>query len=208
MKTDDALIVVDVQHDFIEGGALAVEGAAALLPAIRQAMCKFGTVVLTQDWHPAGHISFASSHAGAKPFDAMTLYGKSQTLWPDHCVQGSEGAKLHPMVMNEQVDLILRKGADPEVDSYSAFRENYNRDGIRRPTGLMTFLAERGVKSVSICGLARDYCVKWTAIDAAAPGFKTTVLWDLTAAVDPNSDHAVAEELRDQYGINIFQGQP
>lgn len=156
---------------------------------------QFGLYAATQDWHPRGHVSFASSHPGKKPFDVIQLYGHEQTLWPDHCVQGTPGAALHASIPWERISAIIRKGADPDTDSYSGFRNNWNAAGERPPTGLTGYLRERGIVDVFICGLARDFCVKWSAEDAAAAGFRTVVLWDLTRPVDPGSDARVREDL-------------
>ncbi len=191
--TRNALLVVDMQPDFMPGGALAVAEGDELVGPIGELMRgdRFGHVVATQDCHPAGHISFASQHGG-QPFDVIDLHGHEQVLWPDHCVQGSTGAALHADLPLDRVDLILRKGSRPDVDSYSGFSENWNAAGERTPTGLGGWLRERGVTDVSVCGLARDVCVKWTAEDAVAAGFRTTFVWDLTRSVNPADD----EELR------------
>jgi nicotinamidase/pyrazinamidase len=181
----DALIVVDLQPDFMPGGALAVaEGDQVAAPIGRLAR-RFRTVVATQDWHPRGHISFSSSHAGTQPFQPIALYGGEQTLWPEHCVQGSPGARLHPALPDEAVTLVLRKGTRPDVDSYSGFRENLGPDGQRATTGLGAWLKARGIGRVFVVGLARDFCVQATAVDAATEGFETIVLDDLTRAVAP-----------------------
>jgi nicotinamidase/pyrazinamidase len=192
-----ALIVVDLQPDFMPGGALAVAEGDEIVAPIRDLVMsgRFDVVVATQDWHPPNHVSFASHHAGKKPFDVIELYGHEQVLWPDHCVQGTLGAALHAGMPRDWVDAIMRKGNDPAVDSYSGFRNNWNRWGDRPPTGLGGYLRERGVTHVVICGLARDYCVTWTAEDAADAGFHVQVLWDLTRAVDPASDERVLREL-------------
>lgn len=195
--TQTALLVVDVQPDFLPGGALAVAGGDEILAPVAGLLEseRFGVRVATQDWHPPGHVSFASRHPGRRPFEVVDLYGHAQTLWPDHCVQGSAGAALHPALPWERLDLILRKGTDPQVDSYSAFRNNWDPKGERPATGLAGYLRERGVRAVCVCGLARDVCVRWTAEDAAAAGFRTTVLWDLTRAVDPAADETVRAAL-------------
>lgn len=198
------LIVVDVQKDFLPGGALAVADGDAVLEPIAALMRSgiFEHIVATQDWHPPGHVSFASSHAGRQPFESMTLYGHEQVLWPDHCVAGSAGAELDPSLPWERVRAVVRKGTDPEVDSYSGFRNNWDARGERPPTGLAGFLRECGLDRLYICGLARDYCVNWTAEDAADLGFETIVLWDLTRPVDPASDAAVEESLT-RLGIHV-----
>jgi len=185
-----ALLVIDLQRDFMPGGALAChEGDAIVsgIDALLRTRC-FGHAVATQDWHPAGHISFASSHPDRTPFENIDLYGHPQTLWPDHCVQGTSGAALHPGVDWSGVDMVIRKGNDPGVDSYSAFRENHGPAGARPSTGLAGWLRERGVDTVYLCGLARDVCVLWSAQDAARLGFRTRVLWDLCRPVTPAGD--------------------
>jgi nicotinamidase/pyrazinamidase len=183
----DALIVVDMQPDFMEGGALPVEGGAALVEPIRayaRECHEAGRlVVATQDWHPAGHKSFASAH-GRKPFETTTLHDEPQVLWPDHCVQGSIGAMVDPSIAR-WASMIIRKGMNPEIDSYSAFRENPGPEGHREVTGLGAFLRARRIDRVFVCGLAADYCVRWTAEDAAGDGFRSVILRDLTRAVDP-----------------------
>ena len=181
----DALILVDLQHDFLPGGALAVaRGDEVVAPAAALAR-GFRTVVATQDWHPPGHVSFASSHPGRRLYETLPLPHGEQVLWPDHCVRGSRGAALHPGVPDEAVTLVLRKGTRREVDSYSAFRENVGPDGSRPTTGLGAWLKARGVRRVLVCGLARDFCVRWSAEDAAAEGLETLVLDDLTRPVFP-----------------------
>jgi nicotinamidase/pyrazinamidase len=182
----DALIVVDVQHDFLPGGALAVSDGDAILPGLVRLMPRFGTVVATQDWHPRVHVSFASSHPGRKPYELLALAQGPQELWPDHCVQGSRGAELHPALPDEPITLRLRKGTRRDVDSYSAFRENVGPDGARPTTGLGAWLAARGVRRVWVTGLARDFCVRATAVDAAAEGFETHVVDSLTRPVFPD----------------------
>ncbi|MDH3497703.1 MAG: bifunctional nicotinamidase/pyrazinamidase [Gemmatimonadota bacterium] len=197
MSIRTALLVVDLQPDFMPGGALPVAEGDQLVSPIRDLLMsgRFDVVVATQDWHPPGHVSFASSHAGMAPYDTTTLYGHEQVLWPDHCVQGTAGAALHEGLPLEWVDAIIRKGNDPAVDSYSGFRNNWNVMGDRPPTGLAGLLKERGTTHLLVCGLARDYCVKWTAEDAAEAGFKVRLLWDLTRPVDRTSDDRVREAL-------------
>ena len=192
-----ALILVDIQPDFLPGGALPVgEGDQILAPI--QALLdrdRFALYVATQDWHPRGHVSFASSHPGWKPFDVIEVHGHEQTLWPDHCVQGTPGARLHPDLRWERLSAVIRKGTEADTDSYSGFRNNWSAAGTRPPTGLAGYLRERGVAEVFLCGLARDFCVKWSAEDAAAAGFRTVFLWDLTRPVDPGSDDRVRADL-------------
>ncbi len=192
-----ALLVVDLQADFLPGGSLAVPGGDAVLPGIARLMesSRFALCVATQDWHPPDHISFASQHPGRRPLETMELYGQTQVLWPDHCVQGTPGARLDPGLPWERAAAIIRKGTDPACDSYSTFRNNWNREGRRPPTGLAGLLRERGIGQVYLCGLARDYCVKWSAEDAADAGFATFVIWDLTRPVDADSDGMVREAL-------------
>ncbi len=176
----DALIVVDVQRCFTKGGSLAVPDGDAVVPLINSIAKKFANVVVTQDWHTPGHISFASSHPGKKPFDVVDLpYGK-QVLWPDHCVQGTEGAALHPDLAIPHAQLVIRKGFNPKVDSYSAFVE---ADG-KTPTGLAGYLKARGIGRVFVCGLATDFCVAWTAQDARKAGFEALVIEDASRGID------------------------
>lgn len=193
-----ALLLVDIQPDFLPGGALPVARGDEILDpvaALLQAPC-FGLRVATQDWHPPGHVSFASRH-GLAPFTSIDVHGHDQTLWPDHCVEDTPGAALHPALPWHRLDAVIRKGRDPEADSYSGFRNNWNARGERPPTGLGGYLREHGVTEVAVCGLARDVCVMWTALDAGDAGFTTVVLWDLTRAVDPSADEAVARRLAD-----------
>jgi nicotinamidase/pyrazinamidase len=191
----DALVVVDLQPDFMPGGPLAVAEGDRIAEPIGRLARRFGVVVATQDWHPAGHISFASAHQGRKPFELLRLYGGEQVLWPDHCLQGTAGAALHPALPNEAITLILRKGMHPEVDSYSAFRENLGPGGTQPATGLAGWLRERGVERIFCVGLARDFCVKYTAVDGAAAGFHSFVLDDLTRAVAPHKRAETDREL-------------
>jgi nicotinamidase/pyrazinamidase len=202
--TPTALIVVDLQPDFMPGGALAVaEGDRVVEPIARLVRSgEFDLVVATQDWHPPGHASFASAHPGKKPFDVITLHGHEQVLWPDHCVQGTAGAALHGGLPLERVDAIIRKGTDPRVDSYSGLRNNWDARAERPLTGLAGYLRERGVTEVTVCGLARDYCVKWTAEDAADAGFHVRFLWDLTRPVDPASDAGLRSALASR-GVDV-----
>ena len=194
---DTALVVVDLQPDFMPGGALPCHDSDAIVPAIDALLRarRYRTVVATQDWHPADHASFASQHPGHAPFERIDLHGQPQTLWPDHCVQGSTGAALHPQVDWNRADLILRKGSNRQVDSYSAFRENVGPDGGRPATGLAGWLRERGIAEVHVCGLARDYCVLWSTQDAVEAGFRVGFHWDLTRPVDAGNDAATRQAL-------------
>ncbi len=205
----DALIVVDVQPDFMPGGSLACHEGDAIVPGIRRLLDSraFRHVVATQDWHPRGHVSFASSHPGRAPFERIPLYGHAQTLWPEHCVQDTPGAALHPAIDCSRLDLVVRKGCDPRVDSYSGFRENYGPNGTRPSTELADWLRGRGVDEVYVCGLARDVCVLWTAQDAAALGFTSHVLWDLTRPVTPESDLATRAKF-DHMGVGVIETLP
>lgn len=192
-----AMLVVDLQPDFMPGGPLACEDGDALVTPIAELLSQrhYRTVVATQDWHPANHASFASHYTGQRPFAQIQLHGHAQTLWPDHCIQGSDGARLHPGVAWDAVDLVLRKGTRPLVDSYSAFRENHGPDGTRPATGLAGWLRERGITEVHVCGLARDYCVLWTAQDAASAGFAVGFHWELTRPVSADNDDATRQAL-------------
>ena len=176
-----ALIVIDVQNDFCPGGALAVAGGDEIIPRINALMSDFAVTVLTQDWHPADHSSFAENHPGAVPFSQIDVPYGVQTLWPAHCVQGTSGADFHPALRTE-ADLILRKGFRRAIDSYSAFFENDRST----PTGLAGYLRERGITELTFVGLALDFCVGWSAIDAATLGFRTRVLQGACRAIDLN----------------------
>jgi nicotinamidase/pyrazinamidase len=187
IEPSDALLVTDIQADFLPGGALAVAGGDAVVPLANALMRRFDNVVVTQDWHPPGHASFASTHNEA-PFSTRRLDYGDQTLWPDHCVQGTPGAALHPALDTAGAFLILRKGMHPGVDSYSAFVE---ADG-RTTTGLAALLHARGVKRVFCCGLATDFCVAYSALDARASGFDAFVIEDACRAIDANGSLADA----------------
>ena len=202
-----ALVVVDVQPDFLPGGALAVSDGDAILAPLGALLDRlpFALAVATQDWHPPGHVSFASAHPDRRPMDVVAVHGHPQTLWPDHCVQGTPGAELHASLAGAPFSAVIRKGAQPDVDSYSGFRNNWDAAGRRPPTGLAGYLRERGVEEVVVCGLARDYCVKWTAEDAADAGFRTTVLWDLTRPVAAASDADVRADL-ERAGVRVVGG--
>ena len=200
-----ALIIVDLQPDFLPGGSLPVEDGDVIVEPIRRLLEKdpFGLYVATQDWHPPGHVSFASSHPGREPMETIELHGHPQTLWPDHCVQGTPGAELHSGVDWNRISAIIRKGSDARTDSYSGFRNNWNPDGERPRTGLAGYLRERGIEEVFLCGLARDVCVKWTAEDAVTAGLRTYLLWDLTRSVDPEGDDAVRAAL-EEAGVEVI----
>jgi nicotinamidase/pyrazinamidase len=177
---DDLLLIIDVQNDFCPGGALAVADGDAVVPVINRLAAHFNHVVLTQDWHPAGHSSFATSHPGSVAFESIAMPYGQQILWPDHCVQGTPGAAFHPRLNTERAELIIRKGFRREIDSYSAFYENDRRT----PTGLAGYLRERGLRRVFLAGLATDYCVYYSAIDAKRLGFDAVVIEDGCRAID------------------------
>jgi nicotinamidase/pyrazinamidase len=193
----DVLIVVDVQNCFVPGGSLAVNDGDAIVPLINQLAKRFANVVLTQDWHTPGHVSFASAHAGKKPFDSMVLPYGNQILWPDHCVQGTEGAALHKDLSIPHAQLVIRKGYHRDVDSYSAFLE---ADG-KTQTGLQGYLKGRGIESVYVCGLATDFCVAWTALDARKLGFRASVIEDACRGIDTQGSLAAAWEQMAKAGV-------
>ena len=194
-----ALLVIDVQNDFCPDGALAVNGGNEIVAGINALMGQFDAVVLTQDWHPAGHSSFASTHAGAAPYDMMEMPYGPQVLWPDHCIQGSDGAAFHPLLKTDHADLVIRKGYNPAIDSYSAFFENDHKT----PTGLEGYLRTRGIKEVTLVGLALDFCVNYSAVDAAQAGFKVTVRTDLCRAIDLNGSLVEAENAMRGAGVTL-----
>lgn len=184
----DALIVIDVQNCFTPGGSLAVKDGDAIVPIINSMSKRFAHVVITQDWHTPDHVSFASQHAGKKPFEAMKLSYGNQVLWPDHCVQGTEGAQLHKDLNIPHAELIIRKGFRKNVDSYSAFLEADKKTS----TGLGGYLKQRGIKNLYICGLATDFCVAWSALDARKQGFAVSVVEDACRGIDLNGSVAAA----------------
>ncbi len=184
----EALIVIDVQNDFCPGGALAVAGGDEIIPRINALMREFRVVVLTQDWHPADHASFAANHPGAAPFSVTEMDYGPQVLWPTHCVQGSPGAEFHPGLATDPAQLVVRKGFRAAIDSYSAFFENDHRT----PTGLEGYLRTRGVERLVLAGLATDFCVAYSALDAARLGFGVTLLEGACRAIDLNGSLAEA----------------
>ena len=193
----DVLIVIDVQNDFCPGGALAVADGDRIVPGINARMAAFKTVVLTQDWHPAGHSSFASSHPGKAPYETTQMAYGPQVLWPDHCVQGSDGARFHPALVTDPAALILRKGMTPEIDSYSAFFENDRET----PTGLEGWLRSRAVSRLTLVGLAMDFCVQYSALDAARLGFEVVIEPDLCRAIDLDGSLEAAETAMRAAGV-------
>ncbi|MGB3245491.1 MAG: bifunctional nicotinamidase/pyrazinamidase [Sulfitobacter sp.] len=185
-----ALIVIDVQNDFCPGGALAVAGGDQIVQGINALMPEFDAVVLTQDWHPAGHSSFASAHSGRGPYEVVEMPYGPQVLWPDHCIQGGMGAKFHTELQQDRADLILRKGYNPAIDSYSAFFENDHTT----PTGLEGYLRTRSIDRLVMVGLALDFCVNYSAVDAAKLGFEVEVRQDLCRAIDLDGSLAAAQK--------------
>lgn len=197
----DVLIVTDPQLDFCPGGALAVPRGDDIMPAVNRLARRFRHVIATQDWHPPGHASFASFHPGRQPFETIEVAYGPQTLWPDHCVQESAGAEFHPALDIPQIELVIRKGYHAAIDSYSAFRENDRKT----PTGLAGYLRERGFERVTLCGLATDFCVCFSALDARAAGFETAVMLEASRAIDLDGsfDRALAA-MRDA-GVRLFE---
>ncbi|NOC85101.1 bifunctional nicotinamidase/pyrazinamidase [Ruegeria sp. HKCCD6428] len=193
-----ALLVIDVQNDFCPGGALAVAEGDEIVAPINAMMDEFDAVILTQDWHPAGHSSFASSHDGKNPFDLVEMPYGQQVLWPDHCVQGTRGAGFHPELRTDG-DLILRKGFRSAIDSYSAFFENDHQT----PTGLKGYLDTRGINRLTLVGLATDYCVRYSAVDAARLGFDVTVRMGACRAIDMDGSLAAAEQAMRDAGVAL-----
>lgn len=203
IKPDDksVLIVVDVQNCFVDGGTLPVKGGAEVVPVINKLAPSFANIVVTQDWHTPGHTSFASAHGGKKPFETVDLsYGK-QVLWPDHCVQGTDDAALLKDLKLPSAELIIRKGFHKDVDSYSAFEEADRKTG----TGLAGYLKERGISTVFVTGLATDFCVAWTALDARKQGFTTYVIEDATRGIDLNGSLAAAWKDMTAAGVKRIQ---
>ncbi|WP_263376345.1 bifunctional nicotinamidase/pyrazinamidase [Granulicella aggregans] len=190
----DALLVIDMQSDFCPGGSLAVDEGDSIVPLINKLGRRFEHVILTQDWHPEGHISFASAHPGSQPYTVTEVAYGPQTLWPDHCLKGSSGAAFHPALDLPHAELIVRKGFRREIDSYSAFLENDHRT----PTGLAGYVRERGLKRLFLCGLAYDFCVRFSAIDGTALGFECIVIEDASKAVGlPGSVESTNEAFAD-----------
>lgn len=195
----EALIIVDMQHDFLPGGALEVAGGDEIIPVINQLQKEFELVVFTQDWHPANHLSFYTAHKGKRAFDEIELNELSQMLWPEHCVQTSKGAELTDRMDGSKASLIIRKGTQPEIDSYSAFFDNSRK----KSTGLAGYLLEKSVRKVVICGLAADYCVFFTGMDALHLGFEAEIRLDATRAIDPGGFEKKIKEFEDAGGRAI-----
>jgi nicotinamidase/pyrazinamidase len=195
----EALIVIDVQNDFCPGGALAVADGDAVVPVVNRLIGRFEHVVLTQDWHPAGHSSFASSHPGKAPFSTTTMPYGEQTLWPDHCIQGTSGAQFHAGLVWIKAELVVRKGFRKPIDSYSAFFENDRTT----PTGLGGYLKERGIGKVTLAGLATDFCVGFSALDARKLGFEATVVMEGCRAIDLGGSLAAMRKQWSEVGVVV-----
>ncbi|WP_157019240.1 bifunctional nicotinamidase/pyrazinamidase [Mesorhizobium xinjiangense] len=195
--SEKALVVIDLQNDFCPGGALAVEGGHEIVPLVNRMIADAEHVILTQDWHPAGHSSFASEHSGKSSFDSVAMPYGEQTLWPDHCVQGTDGAAFHPDLDWTQAELVIRKGFRPDIDSYSAFFENDHTT----PTGLIGYLRERGITDLTMVGLATDFCVAYSAIDAARAGFAVTVVEAGCRAIDLAGSLAAMRQKMQEAGV-------
>lgn len=197
----DILLVIDVQNDFCPGGALAIEGGDEVVPVINRLARRFAHVVLTQDWHPPGHHSFASSHTGRQPFETHEAPYGTQMLWPDHCVQGTAGAEFHPLLDVPRAELVLRKGFRTPIDSYSAFFENDRKTA----TGLIGYLRERGIERIFLAGLAYDFCVRYSAEDGAASDFATVVIGDACRSVGMGGSVAEADAAFARAEIKVIE---
>jgi nicotinamidase/pyrazinamidase len=195
----NALIIIDVQNDFLPGGALPVKDGDVIIPVVNNLQNKFDLVVATQDWHPFDHKSFASSHPGKKVLEEINLNGLPQVLWPDHCVQETNGAKFSPLLDTKKVEAIFRKGTDINIDSYSGFFDN----GKKKATGMGAYLKGRGITNIYIAGLAADYCVNFTALDGLQLGFDATIITDATRAIDPGNLKKVLEDFKEKGGKEI-----
>ncbi|SFI54196.1 bifunctional nicotinamidase/pyrazinamidase [Aerobium aerolatum] len=197
--TTKALVVIDIQNDFCPGGALGVADGDAIIPLVNQLIADHDHVILTQDWHPAGHSSFASSHPGKAAYEMIEMPYGPQTLWPDHCVQGSHGGEFHPALVWDKAEMIVRKGYRPGIDSYSAFFENDRTT----PTGLAGYLRERGLNDLVLVGIATDFCVAYSALDAVREGFSVTVRLDACRAIDLNGSLATMTEKMREAGVTL-----
>ena len=198
MKT--ALLVIDVQNDFCPGGALQVAGGNEIIPGINQEMTKYDYIILTQDWHPKGHSSFATSHYGGKPLDVIEMPYGDQVLWPDHCVQGSYGAEFHSELNTARANAVIRKGSNPLIDSYSAFFENDRKT----PTGLHGYFRSLEIKKINLVGLATDFCVNYSAQDAAKLGYKVSVFEKMCRSIDINGSLALARTEMRECGVELI----
>ena len=198
MKT--ALLVIDVQNDFCPGGALQVAGGNEIIPGINQEMTKYDYIILTQDWHPKGHSSFATSHDGGNPLDVIEMPYGAQVLWPDHCVQGSHGAEFHSELNTARANAVIRKGSNPLIDSYSAFFENDRKT----PTGLHGYFRFREIEKINLVGLATDFCVNYSAQDAAKLGYKVSVFEKMCRSIDINGSLALARTEMRECGVELI----
>ena len=198
MKT--ALLVIDVQNDFCPGGALQVAGGNEIIPGINQEMTKYNYIILTQDWHPKGHSSFATSHDGGNPLDVIEMPYGAQVLWPDHCVQGSHGAEFHSELNTAQANAVIRKGSNPLIDSYSAFFENDRKT----PTGLHGYFRSLEIEKINLVGLATDFCVNYSAQDAAKLGYKVSVFEKMCRSIDINGSLALARTEMRECGVELI----
>jgi nicotinamidase/pyrazinamidase len=199
MREKEVLLIVDIQNDFCAGGALAVPRADEIIPVVNRLATQFAHVILTQDWHPRDHQSFASTHPGRTPYETIEVDYGAQTLWPDHCVKGTRGAEFHEKLDIPQAELILRKGFRREIDSYSAFYENDRRT----PTGLCGYLRERGLSHVFMAGLAFDFCVRYSAEDAQREGFRVTVVEDASRGIDVSGSVDETRRSLARFGVEI-----
>jgi nicotinamidase/pyrazinamidase len=202
MKRDDrdVLLIIDVQNDFCPGGALAVPQGDAIVPAVNRLAAEFAHVVLTQDWHPRRHASFAGSHPGKQPFETIELSYGQQILWPEHCVQGTQGAAFHAGLDVPHAELVVRKGFRSAIDSYSAFRENDHRT----PTGLAGYLKERGFQRITLCGLATDFCVLYSAIDGREAGFEVSLVTSACRGIDIEGSLSHAMRSMNKAGVSLL----
>ena len=198
MKT--ALLVIDVQNDFCPGGALQVAGGNEIIPGINQEMIKYDYIILTQDWHPKGHSSFATSHDGGNPLDVIEMPYGDQVLWPDHCVQGSHGAEFHSELNTARANAVIRKGSNPLIDSYSAFFENDRKT----PTGLHGYFRSLEIEKINLVGLATDFCVNYSAQDAAKLGYKVSVFEKMCRSIDINGSLALARTEMRECGVELI----
>ena len=198
MKT--ALLVIDVQNDFCPAGALQVAGGSEIIPGINQEMTKYDYIILTQDWHPKGHSSFATSHYGRNPLDVIKMPYGDQVLWPDHCVQGSHGAEFHSELNTARANAVIRKGSNPLIDSYSAFFENDRKT----PTGLHGYFRSLEIKKINLVGLATDFCVNYSAQDAAKLGYKVSVFEKMCRSIDINGSLALARTEMRECGVELI----
>jgi nicotinamidase/pyrazinamidase len=196
----EALIVVDIQNDFLPGGSLAVSGGDEIIPIINSLQNRFELIVATQDWHPSDHKSFASSHSGRQEYEIIELNGLKQVLWPDHCVQETKGAAFSTALNSKKIEAIFRKGMDPDIDSYSGFYDN----GRRKKTGMGGYLKDRGIKTIYICGIAADFCVYYTAIDGLDLGFEAFIIEDASRAINIDGYKIAMEDFKKKNGKLIM----